>query len=64
MWETKTEEQFKKFSKAESKNNRDYKLRTRNPLKHFTVKRLICLSGEMCSAQNNWVSKFWAVPLY
>lgn len=53
MQETKTEEQFKKFSKAESKNNRDYKVRTRNPLKHFTVKRLICLSGEICSAQNN-----------
>lgn len=47
----KTQEQFKKFSKAESKDNRDYKLRPRNPRKHFTIKRLICLSGEICSAE-------------
>lgn len=60
----KTQEQFKKFSKAESKDSKDYKLRTRNLTKHFTVKRLICLSGEICSAQNNWVSQFCAVPLH
>lgn len=64
MGDKKTQEQFKKFSKAESKYNKDYKPRTRNPTKRFTVKRLIWLSGEICSAQNNWVSKFCAVPLH
>lgn len=64
MLETKKSRAIKKFSKAESKDNREYKPRTRNPTKRFTVKRLICLSGEICSAQNNWVSKFCTIPLY
>lgn len=37
MLETKKSRAIKKFSKAESKDNREYKPRTRNPTKHFTV---------------------------
>lgn len=41
MGDRKPKSNLRNSVKAESKNNRDYKLRTRNPLKRFTVKRVI-----------------------